>query len=358
MTQLSVILPVRNSASTIRACVDSILAQSLTDLELIVVGDVVDTTWAALDDIEDPRLIRAALDIERNGARRDANLKRTHGLGLAKGRYLALTDSDMTLPVDWAITGLELLKSGNHVVGGGMISESHGFVGRYVDTNMIAAKTPRSRQDYLLTSKTYGVAGNRPPITASLFLTRDVYAAVGGPDADFTFSYEDYEWARRMIDAGYDILMTEQVSGLHRHRTEPNKLMGEYFRSGIGCSDYIMKFPTCAWTRNRLLFGFAFVALLTLGVVGLAFMPLWTLVMGILGVSFVAISSALLTRTAEAALYPLFTALLGALFFFGMSRGLLLRDRPTLRLRTAPVTLPVQRTADLTVFERSELDPA
>ncbi|MFO7962494.1 MAG: glycosyltransferase [Desulfobacterales bacterium] len=89
---ISVIVPVYNTGDRLRSCVDSILQQTLTDLEIILVDDGSDdlATLALLDEypaIDDRiRLIRKA-----NGGQSSA---RNTGLFEARGRYIAFVDHD------------------------------------------------------------------------------------------------------------------------------------------------------------------------------------------------------------------------------------------------------------------------
>lgn len=63
MTSLTVSLPTYRNPETLRRAVDSILNQTFTDLQLVVVNDAGDATEAfrPLQDITDPRLIRFSL---------------------------------------------------------------------------------------------------------------------------------------------------------------------------------------------------------------------------------------------------------------------------------------------------------
>jgi glycosyltransferase involved in cell wall biosynthesis len=88
--QISVILPVHNRAATIARAIDSVLAQSLADIELVVVDDASgDATLEAVRAIADPRITVVALD--RNGG---ANAARNAGICAARAPLLAFLDSD------------------------------------------------------------------------------------------------------------------------------------------------------------------------------------------------------------------------------------------------------------------------
>src|SRR5262249_61801204 len=89
---VSVVLPVRNGAADLPKAMDTILAQTFTDFELIVVNDgSTDGTAAGLDAIRDPRV--RLVHQESTGLARALN----RGISLARGRYIARQDHD-----DWA----------------------------------------------------------------------------------------------------------------------------------------------------------------------------------------------------------------------------------------------------------------
>ncbi|HET7468286.1 MAG TPA: glycosyltransferase [Gemmatimonadales bacterium] len=97
---VSAIMPTYNSGEFIAAAVDSILAQTFRDWELIIVDDgSTDDTAAVLRRYQDPRITVHALP--RNMGRAAA---RNAALALARGRYIALADSDdISLPDRFAV---------------------------------------------------------------------------------------------------------------------------------------------------------------------------------------------------------------------------------------------------------------
>ncbi len=86
---VSVIIPTYNRAHLIRAAVDSVLAQTYRNLEIIVVDDgSTDTTAAVLGALTDPRLQYVQ---QPNGGRSQA---RNHALRHATGELISFLDSD------------------------------------------------------------------------------------------------------------------------------------------------------------------------------------------------------------------------------------------------------------------------
>lgn len=89
---VSVVVTVYNRDKYLAACLDSILASSWTDLEVVIVDD------GSTDESVSIAGRYAALDQRVRFSRNNANLgdypNRTHAAGLARGRYLKYLDSD------------------------------------------------------------------------------------------------------------------------------------------------------------------------------------------------------------------------------------------------------------------------
>ena len=108
MTPLvSILMPVYNTAPYLREAVDSMLAQTFADFELIVLDDCSpDNAQAILDTYTDARIVRYRG--ERNeGLSNVLNV----GIGMARGKYIARMDSDdISLP-DRLQTQVDYLES-------------------------------------------------------------------------------------------------------------------------------------------------------------------------------------------------------------------------------------------------------
>lgn len=87
---VSVIMPVFNAAATVARALDSVFAQTMTPLEIIVVDDAsTDNTCAVLDAYRGRGLI--VLHTDRNCG---AGTARNRGAAIARGAYLAFIDAD------------------------------------------------------------------------------------------------------------------------------------------------------------------------------------------------------------------------------------------------------------------------
>lgn len=121
MKKLSVIVPIYNSEKTLHRCVDSILNQTFSDLEVILVDD------GSID---------SSLDICEKYAQRDNRVivlhkenaglvaARKSGIEIASGDYIGFVDSDDYIEEDmFASLILEIATSGADIVIGGIIIE-------------------------------------------------------------------------------------------------------------------------------------------------------------------------------------------------------------------------------------------
>ena len=89
MPDVSVIIPVYNRAAMVKDALKSVLSQTLTDIELIVVDDgSTDDTLEVLGSFSDPRLKVLS------GKRKGVAAARNRAAMVSEGRYLAFLDSD------------------------------------------------------------------------------------------------------------------------------------------------------------------------------------------------------------------------------------------------------------------------
>ncbi len=96
MTPLvSILMPVYKTAPYLREAMDSILSQSFTDFELIVLNDCSpDNAEEIMDTYSDPRIVRYKGE-KNEGLANVLNV----GIGMARGKYIARMDSDdLSLP--------------------------------------------------------------------------------------------------------------------------------------------------------------------------------------------------------------------------------------------------------------------
>lgn len=94
--KISVIIPVYNTVEYLKECFDSVLSQSIQDIEVVVVDDgSSDGSW---DIIEEYAAAYPQFKVYKQSRKRQG-AARNHGLCYATGEYIAFLDSDDTLPI-------------------------------------------------------------------------------------------------------------------------------------------------------------------------------------------------------------------------------------------------------------------
>ena len=110
MPMVSVIVPVYKVERYIRKCIDSILKQSFTDFELILVDDGSPDKCGKICDEYAAKDKRIKVIHKKNGGLSDA---RNAGLDYATGGYICFIDSDDWIHKDLLKDNLERLVSEN-----------------------------------------------------------------------------------------------------------------------------------------------------------------------------------------------------------------------------------------------------
>lgn len=111
MTHVSVVIPSYNHEPYIRQAVESVLAQSHTDLELIVIDD--GSSDRSLDYLRGVRDRRFKLVEQANAGAHNAI---NRGLAMAQGEHLAILNSDDVFHPDRLALCLQRLQSGSDLV--------------------------------------------------------------------------------------------------------------------------------------------------------------------------------------------------------------------------------------------------
>nr|MCR4917995.1 glycosyltransferase [Alphaproteobacteria bacterium] len=138
---ISIIVPVYNSAKTIRRAVESVINQTHKNLEIIIVWKKSsDGTEQILQEISDKR-IRLVEQTEPTGPGGARNL----GLDAARGEYLGFIEADDTLAPDFYEKLLAAIKSNNCDIAQGTIYYANGTVfSRGIQHNKVC-DTPAER---------------------------------------------------------------------------------------------------------------------------------------------------------------------------------------------------------------------
>lgn len=124
MYKISVVVPVYNSESTLRRCVDSILAQTFTDFELLLVDDGSTDSSRFICYEYEQNDSRVRVFHQTNGGLSSA---RNAGIDHAKGEWITFCDSDDYVNPNWLNTFAENC-TGNDLVVQGFITDKQNII--------------------------------------------------------------------------------------------------------------------------------------------------------------------------------------------------------------------------------------
>jgi glycosyltransferase involved in cell wall biosynthesis len=185
---VSVLLAVRNDTGFLREAVDSVLGQTLRDLELILVDDASDEPVEVFDD--------ARVTLLRNETRLGLAGSLNRGLDRASGRYIARLDADDVALPERIARQVERLRDGTAVVGSAVVDLDE--TGREGRTHVMPAGAVPLRWHALFSS---------PFFHPTVLVDREILDAHGlRYDPTFEES-EDYDlWTRLFAYADGDNL--------------------------------------------------------------------------------------------------------------------------------------------------------
>lgn len=112
---ISVIIPVYNAEATLRRCLDSVLAQSYKDIEIILVDDGSTDGSGKICDEYGQKDDRVRVLHQANSG---VSAARNAGLDVAKGEWVAFCDSDDSVNASWIEKMVEASSSAGLVIGG------------------------------------------------------------------------------------------------------------------------------------------------------------------------------------------------------------------------------------------------
>lgn len=195
---ISVLMPAYNADAFVRGSVESVLAQTLADLELIVVDDCsTDRTGEILRGIGDPRL-----RLYRNERNLGivATLNRAHGL--ARGAYIARLDADdLSLPTRFEKQRRFLEQHPEVMIVGARMQ-------RLVDGQIGPSRQPPGL-DPAMVRWLYHI-GN--PLGHSSMMFRAGLVERLGAYLDAAYQYaEDFEFAHRVLQHGEIAMLPEEL---------------------------------------------------------------------------------------------------------------------------------------------------
>jgi glycosyltransferase involved in cell wall biosynthesis len=221
--RVSVVVPTRNAARTLAACLESIGAQTHRDLEVLVVDNgSTDETQEIAERLSDVVLLA--------GPERSA--QRNRGARVATGASLLFVDSDMILGPHVVTECVELAVAGSEAV---VVPEESFGVGFWARCKAL------ERSCYV----------GDTSIEAARFFTREMFERAGGYD-ETLMGTEDWDLHERVSQAGARVGRTAANIWHDEGRLELDELLAKKFRYGKTLGRYRRKHPALARSQLRL----------------------------------------------------------------------------------------------------------
>jgi len=215
---ISIIIPVYNSASTLRQCLLALNNSSFSDFEVLVVDDKSEDDSVSIARKFPCKVILLDENMGPAGARNE-------GVRQASGEILLFVDSDMVVhedAVERIVNTFEKKPDVSCV--SGIYSKkpllSVGLTGWY-----------RCLQTHYWKKSTVGYTTR---FTISLgAIKRDVFEAVGGFDEEYKKAdVEDYEIGHRLVEKGFKLFQDPLIQADHRDISSFPHLLSTVFRRG------------------------------------------------------------------------------------------------------------------------------
>lgn len=223
-------MPAYNHAEYVRAAVDSVLAQTYGNFELIAIDDASnDDTWAALQSFADPRI-----KLVRHETNRGAHTTLNEALALASGAFVTIINSDDVYAPERLATCLDGLLAadadmlGTDIVlidGSGTQISEHWWIRAFAELKQVFQETGDWKATLL--------EGNVFITTSNCFFRRGWFDAVGN-FSDLRYVL-DYEWLLRGIVKGQRLAWLD--SPLLNYRLhESNTISERPLAANLECS--------------------------------------------------------------------------------------------------------------------------
>ncbi|NJL49313.1 MAG: glycosyltransferase [Leptolyngbyaceae cyanobacterium SM2_5_2] len=250
---VSVIIPVYNDSVRLRLCLEALAQQTYgaNHYEVIVVdngSDIEQKTEALVAEFSP--VVYAQESAPGSYAARNK------GIALAKGEFLAFTDSDCIPDQNWLEKGVK------HLID----NPDCGMVAGRID---VFNKNPDQPTPVELYEQVvFGFPQERilrdyqSAVTANILTRKSVIDNVGSFKANLK-SGGDGEWSRRVHAAGYGQLYAEDALVNHPARSTIDEVSNRVARYAGGWYDRFIRYESSWWVRNRRLARFVVSDLVT-----------------------------------------------------------------------------------------------
>src|SRR5688572_5534864 len=206
---VSVVIPCFNQAEYLSSSVTSVVDQSFTDWEVIIVDD-----GSTDESAEVAERLAAEQPDRRIRLFRQANAglaaTRNAGIGAARGRYIVPLDADDELDPQFLAKTVGILESQPHVAAVGTDAVTFGEYAERLHARPLASVDAIKRNNCLNYCSPY---------------RREVWETVGGYNPNMTFGYEDWDFWVGAKEKGF--IFAHVAEPLFRYRVKANSMVTE-----------------------------------------------------------------------------------------------------------------------------------
>jgi glycosyltransferase involved in cell wall biosynthesis len=222
-SRTTIVVPTRNSARTLEACLASIARQSYEDLEVIVVDNSSSDATQKIAREHDCAVLTAGPE---------RSTQRNLGASMASGAYLLFVDSDMVLEPGVVLECVTAARAGADAVIVPEVSFGDGF---WAECKRLERSCYVGDDD----------------IEAARFYTRDLFVRLSGFD-ELLRAGEDWDLSQRARDAGARIARVSAWIHHDEGRLKLTDLLGKKLRYGRSMPAYRRKHPRAARRQSLL----------------------------------------------------------------------------------------------------------
>jgi cellulose synthase/poly-beta-1,6-N-acetylglucosamine synthase-like glycosyltransferase len=222
---VTVVVPVRNGELTIQSLLDSLqrLDYDRKKIEVIVVdGNSTDKTQEIV------KKYPVKLIVEK---RKGLNVARNTGIKCGNGEIVAFTDADCVVPSDWITKIVENFKDPQvSCVGGSANALENDFISQYADNSIVRLMPIFTKREELKKVKPFF----RHPAGCNMAFRRKIAEEVGYFDENIQYGFDEVEFADRVCNAGYKMVLDPNVLVWHKHRSTLKEFLKQNFQYGKG----------------------------------------------------------------------------------------------------------------------------
>lgn len=223
--KVSVVVPVKNGAVHIKDLLDSLMRVDYDHdkLEIVIVdGNSTDRT----KEIASKYPVKFILE-EKPGI----NAARNTGVKNSNGEIIAFTDHDCIVPKNWIKKIVENFQDPKvGCVGGSVLRYNNDFLAQYADESILPVLRFFKKKAVInrISSPMYF------PVGCNFAVKREAIEKVGFFDERFKNGFDELEFAERLCEMGYKIVLTNEMIVKHKHRSSMRELLRQTFHYGQG----------------------------------------------------------------------------------------------------------------------------